>query len=80
MKDFMKVFLLILGGIAFYLGLSLLAGVNLFLIAMIRIVVGAGIIIGGIMILRKNKKWTHRLPRDKEKEHEKEYKKQFKKD
>lgn len=80
MKYFFKILLLIVAGILIYTILALFAGTNYYLLGLLRVLIGAGIIIGGLLILRKNKLWSHKLPKDKRKEHEENYKKQFKKD
>ena len=77
MKDFTKVFLLLIVAFGSYIGLALVGGHNPLILAILRIVIGTGIIIGMILIFRKNKDWSHRLPGDKEREHEEWYKKLF---
>jgi uncharacterized membrane protein len=80
MKYFFRILILIIAGIILYTILALVAGTNYYLLGIVRVLIGAGIIIGGLLILRKNKRWSHRLPKDKEREHEENYKNQFKKD
>ncbi len=78
MKDFFRVFLLLASGIALYLAVFLLGSVNPFILLIVRIVISVAVIL--CMILLFKKKWSHRLPKDKEKEHLKEYKDQFRKE
>jgi hypothetical protein len=77
MKDFLKVFLLLAAGIAFYMAIFLLGSVNPLILLVLRILIPVAVILG--MILLFSKKWSHRLPKEKEKEHAQEYKNQFRK-
>lgn len=75
MKDFIKLFLLLVAGIVFFAGISLLSMLGPLFIMMLRIIIAVVVIGGGILLLRN--KWSHRLPKDKERAHREEYKKQF---
>lgn len=75
MKDFIKVFLLLIAGILFFAGIALLSMLGPVLIMFLRIVIVVTVIGGGILLLRN--KWSHRLPKEREREHREEYKRQF---
>jgi hypothetical protein len=77
MKDFLKVFLLLAAGIAIYMAVFLLGSANPIILLVLRILIPVTVILGMMLLFRK--KWSHRLPKDKEKEHLKEYKDQFRK-
>jgi hypothetical protein len=77
MKDFLKVFLLLAAAIAFYMALFLLGSANPLILITLRILIPVTVILAMILLFKK--KWSHRLPKENEKEHLKEYKDQFRK-
>jgi membrane protein YdbS with pleckstrin-like domain len=76
MKDFLKVFLLLISAFLFYLGLYLLKTINVFILSIIGITISVVVIVGIVLILRKK---SHSLPKEKRKGYLEEYKNQFRK-
>ncbi|HEX8547307.1 MAG TPA: hypothetical protein VF691_10130 [Cytophagaceae bacterium] len=80
MRTFTLIFVIFTGAAALFFGLTALTNINPLFLILLRMALTTAVIVATILVFRKNKAWSHNLPKEKRAEYERWWKNQGKGD
>lgn len=78
MRTYTLIFVIFTGAAALFFGLAALTNISPLFLILLRMALTTGVIVATIQVFRKNKAWSHNLPKEKRAEYEQWYKNQGK--